>query len=154
MEFLSNKWVEMKSLIKHVFFIYIAINITPNIYGQELIESINNSYKLLDTALYIDDIKKHVLFESRTISKSPCSTRVLRILAYGNGKSAFIKIKRSSIILNENISSDRISFEKSVLTVFSTINEFSCSESPTKSRVSSVSAIRLSALLIKPKEKQ
>jgi len=60
MEFLSNKWVEMKSLIKHVFFIYIAINITPNIYGQELIESINNSYKLLDTALYIDDIKLHV----------------------------------------------------------------------------------------------
>jgi len=59
----------MKSLIKHVFFICIAINITPNIYGQELIESINNAYKYLDTIQYIEDIKLYVFNDLETQQK-------------------------------------------------------------------------------------
>ena len=50
----------MRLFVKHIFIIFIAINIVSDAYGQELVESINSAYKNIDTTQYIDDIKLYI----------------------------------------------------------------------------------------------
>ena len=48
----------MRTLIKYIFIIGIAINATSTTYGQRLVESIDNAYKSLDEKQYVIDLKK------------------------------------------------------------------------------------------------
>jgi len=84
--------------IKYIFIICIAINIASNIYGQGIIESINNSYKLLDTAQYIEDIKPYVYNDIETERKEMNETTLELVISAYYKKTVVDSVKRIFIM--------------------------------------------------------